>query len=426
MQVTLNGTDIFSNPVTLTTYSDASGHYSFNVPAGSYTVSVNPASLPPGLATNPTFDYDGTGSPNNAAVTVLVNQEMMLADFGYNWVSSTDSSNPPQTATGAIGDHLWVDADGDGLHDSGEAALAGVLVELYADPDGDGVYDSLVGSTISDNAGNYIFDGIPPGAYVVVVNGGVAPTGFNQSGDPDQPGGSCADCDNRTTAAIILAPGDVYVNADFGYLPSSGYTIGDTIYQDLNGSGGYNSGEPGIPGVSVTLIRDTNGDGIWDADGEDNLPSTVDDEPIIATDLSDGSGLYSFSGLPDGNYVVWVNDTANLLANINQSGDPDGSLDNRSVVTLAGADRLDQDFGYVPPNHSSGEGLIGDTIFLDRNGNDSFDPGEGLEGVSSGCSMIPTAMVSLIVVSRSLQPPSRMKTVITTSATCQPTSTLYR
>ena len=33
-------------------------------------------------------------------------------------------------------------------------------------------------------------------------------------------------------------------------------------------------------------------------------------------------------------------------------------------------------------NHDAGEGLIGDTVFLDRNGNGVFDAGEGLEGVT--------------------------------------------
>ncbi len=381
VQVNLSGTDISGNPVSMTTWTDATGHYVFKVPGGSYTISLNPASLPAGLATNPTFDYDGTGSPNTAAVSVTVGQEMMLADFGYNWVSPTDISNPPANATGAIGDRLWLDADGDGLQDLGESGLGGIPIQLFSDPDGNGVYDNLLDSTITDAAGNYIFDDLPAGAYVVVVNGGAAPAGTTLSSDPDEPGMSCTTCDNLTTTPIILGPGDVYVNADFGYLPSGGHTIGDTIYLDSNGSGGDDPGEPGISGVSVALIRDTNGDGIWDADGVDNLPGTADDESITATDVSDANGQYHFPGLLDGNYLVWVNDTVNLLVGLNQTGDPDPILDNRSAVTLAGADDLNQDFGFAPPNQGSGDGLIGDTVFLDRNGNNTFDLGEGLEGV---------------------------------------------
>ncbi len=62
---------------------------------------------------------------------------------------------------------------------------------------------------------------------------------WTQTGDPDGPTGVL---DNRTTQPILLAPGDVYVNADFGYQPVTGNvprgsTIGDTIYLDANGNG---------------------------------------------------------------------------------------------------------------------------------------------------------------------------------------------
>ena len=43
-------------------------------------------------------------------------------------------------------------------------------------------------------------------------------------------------CDNKTTTPIVLAPGDVYVNADFGYKPDAGVAprIGDRIWFDAN------------------------------------------------------------------------------------------------------------------------------------------------------------------------------------------------
>ena len=78
---------------------------------------------------------------------------------------------------------------------------------------------------------------------------------------------------------------------------------------------------------------------------------------------------------------MWVNDTANVLGELTQTADPDGGNDNRSAVNLAGADNLDQDFGYAPAGHSNGEGLIGDTIFIDRDGGNDYDAGEGVEGV---------------------------------------------
>ena len=61
--------------------------------------------------------------------------EHMSADFGYNW-TSPDNTNG-NTGTGAIGDRVWIDADGDGLQDPNEAGLYNVPVELVtAGPDG--------------------------------------------------------------------------------------------------------------------------------------------------------------------------------------------------------------------------------------------------------------------------------------------------
>ena len=131
LPVTLLGTDINGNVVSLTTYTDLDGGYLFdNVPpsnGGGYTISVTPTA---GLI--PTYNEDtGTTAPNNTTTVVLTtNEEHLTADFGYNWVPPGDSTNPPPGATGAIGDRLWVDVDGDGVQDPGEPGLGGVTVKL--------------------------------------------------------------------------------------------------------------------------------------------------------------------------------------------------------------------------------------------------------------------------------------------------------
>ena len=59
------------------------------------------------------------------------------------------------------------------------------------------------------------------------------------------------------------------------------------------------------------------------------------------------------------------------------------TLDDRTPVTVDGTTNvLTADFGYAPPAQNPGEGLIGDSIFLDRNANNTSDAGEGLEGVT--------------------------------------------
>ena len=81
-----------------------------------------------------------------------------------------------------IGDHVWLDADRDGVQDAGEAGVNGVRVELYQD-NGDGVsdpnVDPLLGFTITTNDGTkdgaYVFSGMGAGDFFVVVH---IPDGF--------------------------------------------------------------------------------------------------------------------------------------------------------------------------------------------------------------------------------------------------------
>ena len=357
----------------LTTVTDNEGHYLFtNVKSGAYTVAVIDSSLPAGLAENPTYDLDG-GLPHLADLTLAVGEKNLDVDFGYNWSAILDVTG--NDGLGAIGDRIWIDADGDGVQDPGEAGLGGVAVDLLtAGPDGlFGTTDDVVeASTTTDAAGMYYFDALPAGAYVVRVNSGAAPGGYVSTGDPDEPGATCVVCDNQTTTPILLAPGDVYVNADFGYKPSAGYTIGNQVFVDVNGNGSFGAGEPGIAGVTVALKN---------AAGK-----------VIATTVTDSAGQYSFPGLPNGTYTVWVNDVAHVLGALAQSSRPNNTADagqvcggactNQNTLTIAGSSNTFQDFGYTPAGQTSTEGLIGDTIFLDRDGDSIADTGEGLAGVT--------------------------------------------
>jgi protocatechuate 3,4-dioxygenase beta subunit len=375
--ITVELWDAANTTLLATTVTDIEGKYIFtNLAPASYNVTIN-GGLPVGL-TNRTYDYDGTGSANTTAVTLVSGQEMLSADFGYNWSTTPDVTG--NTGNGSIGDRLWID-DGDGVQEPGEPGLGGISVALInLGADGIiGTADDTTTTTTSNATGNYIFDDQPAGAYVVRINGGTTPTGYTPTGDPDLPGALCTTCDNRTTTPILLAPGDVYVNADFGYQPgaTNGGYIGDTIWLDANRDDLVGAGEPRLAGVTVALIRNLNGDNVWDAG-----------EPIIATTTTDANGNYLFTNVPADalgtyDYLVWVNDTQSVLVGLVPTYDSNGvGTPNLSLVAnLAAAGDLNQDFAYAPSGHDAGDGLIGDTIFLDRDGGLDYDPGEGLEGV---------------------------------------------
>ena len=377
-----SGVDIGAGPSNpITTITDINGHYIFtDIPPGDYTVAVSTGTLPGGL-TNQTGDPDASLDSVSTA-TVVGGQFNDVQDFGYNYATPTATDNPGAADTGAIGDRIWIDANGDGIQDPGESGLGGIGVVLAFDSDGDGVVDEVLATTTTDGAGNYVFDGLDEGIYDVIVVGSAAlptagddvstvtatvPTAYTQTGDPD------STSDNQTTTPIILGPGDVFVNADFGYQPSgSSSTIGDTIYLDSNGDGNEDVGEPGIPGVSVSLLVDTTGNG---------TPDTV-----IATTMTDENGNYAFPGLPAEDYQVVVTDINNILDGLEASDNPPGDItldQSGPIIVIDGvSDSLDQDFGFVTDGHTAGQGLIGDTIYLDANGDGDQDTGEsGLAGV---------------------------------------------
>ena len=358
--------------VIATTITDLNGKYLFSdLTPGTYTVRIDTNSLPPNVVDNPTYDPDG-GNDHQSEVTLASGEKNLLQDFGYNWRPEPDPNTP---LLGAIGDRVWLDTDGNGVQDPGEAGIPGVVVELYVDDDGDGIYDTLVATTTTDAAGNYLFTDLEADSYVVRVEPNSLPPGLVQTGDPDHFGTDSSvnpsqAGDHETTAPIILAPGDVFLNADFGYMPPTPLSnLGDLIFFDANADGEFNpdDGDYAIPGVTVVLL-DSNG-------------------VIIASTVTTGdhsaTNNYLFTGLPAGEYTVWVNDTAGVLNGLVQTADPDEGFDRRSTTVLDGEnDDLRQDHGFTADRHEEGLGLIGDTIFLDRDNDGLPGPGEGIEGVT--------------------------------------------
>ncbi len=366
---------------TETTVTDANGGYIFpDLPAGDYVVTVDETTLPDGYTqtTNPVNAGSDFGNQTNG-YAITLNQtgddvdENMTGDFGYNYGDA-----PGNSGLGALGDRIWRDADADGVQDLGEAGIGGVTVTIYGDSNGDGVVDPATdspftgaidqngatgtGTTTTEPDGSYNFTGLPAGQYIVVVDPNSAGIqDKDQTGDPDEPGMTAMNPDNMSDP-VLIGPGDNYTNLDFGYTNPNNNDIGDTVYFDADADETQDPNEPGIAGVTVKLTDD-NGD-------------------VIATTVTDENGEYLFPGLPDGTYTVMINDTDNVLDDLVNTEDPDGGNDGMSEVTLAGADDLDQDFGYTPENQDPGEGLIGDQVFLDYNGNGAPDPGEGIEGVT--------------------------------------------
>jgi uncharacterized repeat protein (TIGR01451 family) len=170
--------------------------------------------------------------------------------------------------------------------------------------------------------------------------------------DPDStPGNSEPAEDDQDTASIS----------------TTGGSLGDTVWFDVNGNGTQDSGEPGLAGVDVTVIdagpNGTLGDG---------------DDVTLPTVTTDSSGAWTVTGLGPGPYRVNVDATTLPIGLDAPTADPDGitSANTADVSLSAGEQKQDADFGYT------GTATVGDTIFLDFNGNGMPDNGVG--GAGSG------------------------------------------
>ena len=315
-----------------TTTTKADGTYSFaKLPAGKYTVKVEPSDLLKKL--EQTEDPDGTKDHTSGVVQVNHDSpSVQNVNFGY-------ATN--YTIKGTI----YRDADRSESLEDGEKLYQGVTVDLLDNA------GNVVATTTTDAHGAYAFTNLEEGTYKVRVRQEGPIADLVQTEDPD------ATKDN-TSGDITLELNDpIKENVNFGYISDN--SISGTVYRDDNRSGALNSGESGYPEQTVQLL---------DKDGT-----------VIATTKTDANGMYSFDKLPDGTYSVKVvKDGA--LADNEQTGDPDSTLDNASEpITLdeANPTKKDVDFGYVPDYFIKG------TIYRDGNRSGALDTDEKLyEGVT--------------------------------------------
>lgn len=333
--------------------TNATGNYSFTVPGTyNYFVVVDEDDLPATFVQTQDPDEAGVCASCDGRSTVgsVTNGSSHLnEDFGYQ-----------PTGYGTIGDYVWRDDDHDGIQDAAEPGIANITVSLYVDNNNDGVVDggdALVAMDSTDTNGNYLFEFLPAGNYLVVVD----------ESDPQLPvggGNPYILSTNNNPEDVTLAASQNYLDADFGF--TTGGIIGDYIWQDNNGDGQPDNFEPGINSVTVQLWRDTDGNG---------TPDILYATDVTANDPTTGNpGYYEFTGLPADDYVVVVTPPAGFTA----TGDPDENsppacvtCDNQSALHLtAGQIDRSRDFGYQPA------GVIGDTLWIDSNGNGMRDSGE--------------------------------------------------
>lgn len=192
----------------------------------------------------------------------------------------------------SLGDKVWKDEDTDGNQDGGESGIENVIVKLYKSV----AKTDLQATTTTDVSGNYKFEDLDPGTYVVEFeNPGskykfttVDAGGINETSDSDAT--EDIGITTGTTAEITIESGENNVDVDAGmYLAQ----LGDFVWQDMDADGNKEAGDDGINEVTVKLFASNGTDAVTDAYG-----NTVND--IITSD----GGKYLFKDLVEGDYVV--------------------------------------------------------------------------------------------------------------------------
>ncbi|MEM9545118.1 MAG: SdrD B-like domain-containing protein [Bacteroidota bacterium] len=251
----------------------------------------------------------------------------------------------------SLGDFVWEDLNGDGIQQDEEPGIAGVIIKLT---DSNNVFQN----TTSNSDGFYTFDGLIPGDYTLEFESSseFIPTTPNNSSDD-------ADSDLIPGESIILSysEGGIRDTIDAGYFRFS--TIGDFVWEDLNGNGIQDELEPGIENVTLELMDESNA--------------------IVQTVNSDSLGQYEFSNIVPGVYYIRIQTDAIYgptefqfdAGNSNEVDSDvmivDGDFTSPEFTVTSNSTNLSLDFGFVEK-----PALVGGFTFLDGNNNGQYDQDE--------------------------------------------------
>ena len=341
---------------------------------------------------------------------------------------------------------MYKGQNGNGTADPGEG-VDGVTVELYRSDQTPGSAVPIFTQTTA-GGGRYFFDALAAGEYIVhvpkamfepagplaglqsVVGASSSSIDDNTSGNDNGIDSGAPQLEGISSAVVVLAVNDepkenggetgtdkdmdAYDDDNFDLTIDFGFTtanpnavgLGNLVWRDLNGSGGYDAGE-GVDGVTVQLFPGA----------ADPLASS----PLAQT-VTSGGGVYYFANLSEGSYKVFIpasqfaagkplagwtsmpGDGADNQSDDNAFGGGDNGIDGADPASFGVASvAIDLLPGDEPLNSFAETGAfawyddfnddnadlrvdfgfyrsvaVGNVVFKDANFNGIFDAGEGV------------------------------------------------
>ena len=316
--ITLTGSDT-NGAVNKTTTTITNGSYSFpNLLPGTYILTqTHPAGYDDHIDT---VGQIGGSDVGTLANDVIGNISLLAGDVGteYNFADSNT----------AITGFVYVDANNDGVKDSGEAGIQGVTLALTGNDSNDNPVNQ---TTPTDTNGAYSFTGMlasDSDGYTVTET---HPTAWGDGKDTTgNAGGSTAT--NDVISGIMITTSTRAENYNFGEL---GASLAGVVYNDLNNDGQKTDAEPGIPDTTVTLT------------GTDQNSNPVN---LTTTTGEDGSYIFENLSLPDATgYTITETQPPKTTDGIDTAGSLGGTAGNDVVSGIqfpaAGAKGVEYNFG---------------------------------------------------------------------------------
>jgi len=318
------------NPV-VPQMTDANGDYLFDeLPEGDYYVVFDLGTLPNGY--QPTTQDSGSDDAEDSDADPATGQTASTGPLAFNEEDLTLDLGI--VAPVRIGDRVWYDNDKDGKQDApaDEPGVPNVTVNIFH-ADGTPVTTDMDGNSVTaqvtDANGDYLFENLAPGDYYVQFDLATLPGSY--------------------VVTLQNVGIDDAVDLDLGIIELAGVRVGDRVWFDDYVNGLQDNGEPGVPGVTVTLFNAAPGNG-------QGIPVTADmNGNPVGPEITDSNGNYLFDNLPAGDYYVQF-DLSTL---------PTGS-----IVTLQNATNSQQ------PTTSDQSDSDGDATTGETEPTGPLDPGE--------------------------------------------------
>jgi hypothetical protein len=313
--------------VVQTTTTGADGKYTFgNLAAGSYKVRLPATDFTgsgplvrftssTGTKGSPKGPFEGpaTPSPNNGVandkgqVTGTLGTASGFVETGTVTLATGAAPNTTvdlglfqpvvAAATGSLSGQVILDFNNNGTVNGPDSGIPGVTLQLS----GGSLASPMTVQT--DSFGNFTFGDLAAGTYTLTETQPTSLANVNGKVIAGSAGGTVTASTN-TIAGITLTDGKSATGYTFAEVPL--VSTGGAVYEDTDGNGIKDAGEPGIPGVTVSLTG----------------TSVVDGTITPKTTTTGSDGTFTFTNLTPGSYTITKTPPTGFTTGKNANGTP--------------------------------------------------------------------------------------------------------